>query len=176
MRLYMTSRIRVKTMSKVYFISDLHIGHKNILGFSPMRGGANINEHDEWILDRICSVVNKRDTLWILGDVCFDIQKIGMLGRIPCRKNLILGNHDKFQMGVYQKHFSRIHGFMTYRGCWLSHAPLHPVELRGRRNIHGHVHMNTIRDAYHQEDPRYINVCVEASNGRPRTYEELTGR
>lgn len=40
---------------------------------------------------------------------------------------------------------------------WLSHCPLHPEELRGRLNIHGHVHTNSVRDQ------RYINVSFEMS-------------
>jgi len=34
-------------MSKVRIISDLHLGHKKILQFSPQRGGTTIEEQDE---------------------------------------------------------------------------------------------------------------------------------
>ena len=43
--------------AKIYFIADLHFGHKKILKFSSeYRAGANVDEHDEWIIDRWNSV------------------------------------------------------------------------------------------------------------------------
>lgn len=33
-------------MSKKYIISDLHLGHKNILKYSPMRGGSTWEEQE----------------------------------------------------------------------------------------------------------------------------------
>lgn len=156
-------------MSKVFFISDLHIGHKKIHEFSgPLRGGVtSVEDHDAWILDRWNSVVEKRDTVWVLGDVCFDMEKLPLLDKMFGNKILVLGNHDKFDLPVYQKYFSKIYGFTTYKGCWISHAPIHPEELRNRYNIHGHVHHNTI------PDQRYVNVCPEVLSGEPIEFARL---
>lgn len=153
--------------SHSYFISNLHLGHKKILGFSPCREGKTVDEHDVWVISQICGSVTKRDHLYVLGDVAFDITKLELLNLIPCKKTLILGNHDKFQLQVYLKYFQKIHGFLSYKGFWLSHAPIHPDELRGRKNIHGHVHSQSI------PDKNYINVCVEATNGVPLSFEEI---
>jgi len=155
-------------MSKVYFISDLHIGHKRICEFSgPMRGNCiTVEEHDAWIIEQWNSRVTKHDLVWILGDVCFDKTKLDTLKKLRGSKHLILGNHDEFLV-EYPKYFNKIHGFLKYKGAWLSHAPIHPDELRGKVNIHGHVHHKTV------PDPRYISVCVEALNGIPVSWEEL---
>lgn len=142
-------------MSRVYFISDLHIGHKNILKFSPERMGDSVEEHDFLLIECINQVVGKKDVLWLLGDVCFDITKMPLFERLHCRTRLILGNHDKFDASVYLKYFDKISGPVSYKGFWLSHHPIHPEELRGKPNIHGHVHSKTLND------PRYFNVCVE---------------
>lgn len=136
-------------------ISDLHIGHKSILEFRKMPKWMNLQDHDDWIVNGWNSVVKKRDTVYVLGDICFDMEKMKLFSSMNGNKNLILGNHDAFHLGVYQKYFSKIHGFVKYKGYWLSHAPIHPYELRGRKNIHGHVHSNPL------EDDRYIPVCVE---------------
>lgn len=139
----------------VYFISDLHLGHKNILEFSPNRKGITVDEHDEYILNAICSVMTKRDILYILGDVAFERSKLELLRLIPGTLKLIIGNHDTFGIETYQKYFKEIHGFIKYKEFWLSHAPIHNSELRGKKNIHGHIHHNIINDY------NYVNVCVE---------------
>lgn len=157
-------------MSVVRHISDLHLGHKKILHFSPNRGGTNVDEHDEWIVKQWNSVVGKRDIVYVHGDVCFDMEKMPLFNRMNGKKRLIIGNHDKFDMGVYLKYFEQVHGFMKYKGYWLSHAPIHPDELRGGINIYGHVHNNPIKD------PRYACVCVEQLDGKPIAFDEIKKR
>jgi len=158
-------------MSGVYVISDLHLGHKNILKFAGRyRAWADtVVEHNHILLARINSVCrDKRDLLYILGDVAFSIEDLDLLSELPCRKILVRGNHDRFQDGVYHKYFESIQGVIKYKGMWLSHAPIHPNELRGHINIHGHVHFNSIRNNYTQAlDKRYINACVEMTDGYP---------
>ncbi len=155
-------------MSKVYFWSDLHLGHKSIVKFSgPMRGHvSSTEEHDEWIVNQWNSVVKKRDIVYVLGDVCFDINKMVLFNKMNGTKYLIMGNHDEFDIGVYLKYFKKVKGFIKHKGFWISHAPIHPDELRGKFNIHGHVHANTILDA------RYINVCPE-HNSVPVLFDDL---
>lgn len=161
-------------MSNVFFISDLHLGHKKILEFSPDRGGTNVEEHSEWLVQNWNSVVGKKDIVWVLGDVCFNKEHLKYLDMMKGIKHLALGNHDEFPISVYQKYFHKIVGITKYKGFWLSHAPVHENELRGKTNIHGHVHHKYIKigtsDIY---DPRYINVCVEAIEGIPISLESL---
>jgi len=161
-------------VSQTFFISDLHIGHKNILKFSgDYRDGDTVDEHDHTLIVKYNSRVRKRDVCYILGDVCFDIKKMEYFDELNGTKILMLGNHDLFQLGVYQKYFDDIIGFSKKCGFWLSHAPMHPAELRGKQNIHGHVHANSIRNAYSEYDKRYINVCCEVNNGYPISLDEI---
>lgn len=164
-------------MSNVYVIGDLHIGHRAILRFSPppLREGTTVDGHDRWIIEQWNSVVTKRDVTWVLGDVCFDASKAWMLAGLNGMKRLVLGNHDQLPMAEYQKHFISIHGLAKYKGFWLSHAPIAHQELRGCRNIHGHVHDSPIRDHYGTLDNRYINASVEASKGIPRLISSFGG-
>lgn len=172
-------------MSNVYVISDLHLGHENILKFAgKYRSWANtVEEHDWALISRIRSVCrSKRDVLYVLGDVAMQVGRLELLNEIPARKILVRGNHDTFQDGVYRKYFDSIQGIVHKRynsqGYWFSHAPIHPVELRGRRNVHGHVHANSILQRVQANigclaDPRYINVCVENCDGYPINIAEL---
>lgn len=156
-------------MSRVFFISDLHIGHRAILKYSSAyRYGDNVDEHDLWLVTQWNSVVkSKKDIVYVLGDICFDKKKLWILDKMEGIKYMLPGNHDLFDYELYRSYFEKIIGFKKYREFWLSHAPIHPQELRGRKNIHGHVHANSI------PDDRYINVSVEALNGTPITLEEL---
>lgn len=148
--------------AKIYIISDLHFGHKNILNFSgDYRLGTTIEEHDEWLVDCWNSIVTKRDVIYCLGDVAWSREALKKCARLNGNKYLIMGNHDKFRVDEYAEYFQIRPGIYKYKGYWLSHAPIHPDELRGIQNIHGHVHHKTI------EDDRYINACVEAVGGVP---------
>lgn len=64
-------------------------------------------------------------------------------------------------------YFNKVCGFEKYKKSWLSHAPIHPAELRGKINIHGHVHDATITDENGLPDLRYFNVSLENTGGRP---------
>ena len=62
--------------------------------------------------------------------------------------------------------FDDVMGGFSYKGVWLTHIPIHPDELRGRPNIHGHTHNHIINDN------RYLNVCMEQINYRPLEFTE----
>jgi calcineurin-like phosphoesterase family protein len=153
----------------VYFISDLHLGHKRILDFSgEYRGGTGTDSHDEWLIDCWNSTVKKkRDIVYVLGDVAFSRDALYKCARLTGEKRLIAGNHDKYRVEAYSEYFRVMPGVMRYKEFWLSHAPLHPDELRGLRNVHGHVHHRSI------DDERYLNVSVEAIGGCPVTLDKL---
>ena len=161
-------------MSRVYFTSDLHFGHTNIMKWqqdSSLRGNAaNSEEHDEWLIEEWNKVVKKHDLVWVLGDIAMGkghngLEHLSKVGRLNGTKHCILGNHDDTLHEYYPHYFARIRGMFRYKNHWLTHAPIHPNELRGRPNIHGHVHTQSIPD-----EENYINVCVEANmerNGTP---------
>lgn len=145
-------------MSKSYFWSDLHLGHDNIIKFRKQF--STPEEHHETIFDRLATTIGKRDKITLLGDICFTRYWLDKIRSIKCiSKVLILGNHDTerdISCLEYCSVFDQVHGLLKTKGFWLSHAPIHPNELRGCRNIHGHVHDNPI------DDDRYISVCVES--------------
>lgn len=155
-------------MSKVWFISDLHLDHKSIHHFCPDRGGEDLEGHNLWVIERLNLALCKRDTLWILGDVSFSLDGLRYLSLLNCQYiKFVLGNHDRFDIQVYLKYGRVYPGLTRYKQMWLSHCPIHPLELRGMRNVHGHVHHSKL------EDDRYIHVGVDARHGLPTGLEEL---
>ena len=142
-------------MARVFMISDLHLGHKNVLKFRHCR----YDSLDEMHQDAITSwnsVVTKRDLVYVLGDIAWGSAALQLYKEMNGNKTLIMGNHDKFKPSELLSIFGSIHGARAYKGHILTHIPIHPSEFRRwRYNIHGHLHGNKIKD------PRYINVNVD---------------
>lgn len=130
-------------MSRVYFSSDWHIGHKNIHKFRHPSNGFPLTfsdeaEHREWLFDWVVKHVTKRDTMYLLGDVAFSEEALEAVSKLPGRKVLVKGNHDLIKHPRESQVYDQILGLGKYKKYWLSHAPVHPQEIRGRVNLHGH--------------------------------------
>lgn len=153
----------------------MHFGHKNIKKFEPtLRSGEDHLENMEIIIDNWNRVVTKRDIVYVLGDVAFTNNGYDSLGRLKGEKRMIRGNHDNyFTTEQWLKYFTTIEGLVRYKGYWLSHAPVHPNELRGRKSIHGHVHSSSIRLENGEYDERYINVCCEPLGETPVPFDKI---
>ena len=156
-------------MSHVYFNSDLHLGHRRVIEFhdgfrGKCMGVETIQQHDEMIFDLWNETVRKRDIIYILGDVGYDLDRIKGL---PGHKRLLLGNHDQSHAFDYLEIFDEIIGPVKYKSHWLSHFPIHETELWGRPVIHGHTHSTGV------EHEMYVNVCVEMTRGRPVNYQRI---
>lgn len=100
-------------MNRILFTADTHFGHANILKHMPDRPYAAegmIKEHDEWLLDLWRSSVDKRDDVYILGDLTFlkaeDARHL--LEKLPGRKHLVTGNHDG-SIRAYHNYFTSVH-------------------------------------------------------------------
>jgi len=161
----------------VHFIGDPHLGHRNIAKFRPWVDDTDHNTRifiNQWRFH-----IRKRDVVFVMGDAAFDDESLDVIGNLVGRKILIKGNHDDFVSTQRQSQvFEEIHGMLRYKGMWLTHCPIHPDEMRGRKcNIHGHVHNKSImirKGIFRRlvEDPRYINTCVDKAY--PRTGKIFT--
>lgn len=82
-------------MSNVFFTSDVHFGHENIIKLSK-RPFANADEMNEALIKNWNEVVTPTDTVWSLGDFAFlKISHITeILGRLNGNVHMVLGNHD----------------------------------------------------------------------------------
>jgi len=165
-------------MSEVRFTGCLHLGHEAI---AKWRGFNTSEEHDEHLIEVWNSVVKKRDVTYILGDITNETSKhYHLLDRLYGRKIAILGNHDlpKHSRELL-KHVEYIGGLMKYKGIFLSHCPVHPMELDYRisRNIHSHLHEKNIlimnENGELIKDDRYHCVSIEQINFKPVSLKDL---
>lgn len=160
-------------------MSDLHLGHNNICKYRTNFSSAD--EHHNTIFENLATNLNKRDTLYLLGDVAFDKYWLGKIKGLKCKhKLLVAGNHDLMK-GIHMRDlvdtYDDVKALYCKRNIWFSHCPIHPQEMRGRIcNIHGHLHNQLVLDEEGLPDKRYINVCVEHTDYKPITFEEIMER
>lgn len=157
---------------RYFVIGDLHFGEESFYRFSEKFGNCmrpefkSAEEADAAIIDLYNTVVPAYDsTVYFLGDLArnsTNLQKLDLMhGQ---HKVLVAGNHDlKFPLERLRQYFDKIAGcaYILNKAVLLTHIPVHPVELRGSVNVHGHVHRNSIIDL------GYKNACLEVNNYAP---------
>ena len=187
----------------IYFTSDFHFNHTQILEYEPRRKevlGTTIAEHDENLIKRINSRAREHDTLIIVGDLGLskfsDIK--ACVDKLVCRhKIMVLGNHDKLSYGqtnrlgfswvCYETKLKIAGEYVRichhpYRKPW--YKCIFPWQYKEKdRNkrpidtgnflIHGHIHSGGHRDGAWRVFKRMINVGVDVSNYYPVSLNEI---
>ena len=159
-------------MSKVFFISDTHFNHDNIILYCN-RPFKDVQEMNEAIIRNWNSIVAKDDIVYFLGDFALGKDVSSVYEKYSKVLNgsiyFLRGNHDKSRAAV-GKYFNLIDtGTMVSFGGYnfiLSHHPLYDSEIpKGYINIHGHIHNNQLNIMY---DPScHINVSVDVIGFAP---------
>lgn len=155
-------------MANVWFISDIHAGHKNLVKWRT--DFPTEQAHFDHVCELYHRVVTKRDHVYFLGDIAFNKERLEEIaGWAGEKKILICGNHDTEHLSMREltNAFDEVHSLYKYKEFWLSHAPVHPDELRGKLNIHGHCHNHEI------DDVRYMNVCLEHTEYAPISLDSI---
>lgn len=167
-------------MINTWFISDTHFGHKNIIEYEKeSRPFDTVEEMNECIVDRWNSVVRDNDIVLHLGDFCFGQKNLEIAKRLNGKKRLVLGNHDTYPSASYLESFEKLYGMVYWKGCVLSHMPVHSNGLGSRwfLNVHGHLHSKRVQikvdeddvdfPDWYIDDPNYFNVSCEQNNLTP---------
>ena len=159
-------------MSSVFFTSDTHFGHRNIIKYCN-RPFADTNEMDRILIENWNEVVGQRDTIYHLGDFSMGNQAPKILPRLNGNKILIKGNHDKRPR--LEHGWSEIENYkeLKYDGqlVILFHYAMRVWNRshRGSWMLYGHSH-NTLFN-----DPTLlsIDVGVDCQNYRPVSFDEV---
>ena len=139
----------------LFFTSDLHLGHHNIIKYCS-RPFKDIDEMDEKLIENWNEIITETDEVYIIGDLSFrPPERTGqILDRLRGKKTLIKGNHDKRLLKKYPYVLSD-RGIAVYD--LLEIAPLigdqkqpitlchYPLEVwnhshQGSWMLHGHSH------------------------------------
>lgn len=184
-------KINLKGGQDVWFTSDLHLGHKNIVygvsnweNKSGCRDFRSIGEHDFRLIDNINRVVKEKDILFHLGDFYFggreDVTKYRDL--IKCKNvHTILGNHDHniespqsryrvlFSSVDYYKEIKIIDGDVRHH-IVMCHYPM--VVWNGHHKgsimLHGHSH-----GSLPKSNRKIIDVGVDTNWLKPYSLDSI---
>lgn len=131
-------------MSNIWFTSDSHFCHKNIIQYSN-RPFSSVEEMNEAMIANWNKVVDKNDTVYHLGDFGFAKRDIllNIFNRLNGNKHLVEGNHDSdaVKLPWASKHdmYELKYKEKYYQLC---HYPMRTWNkaFHGARSLFGHVH------------------------------------
>lgn len=176
-----------------WFTADLHLGHKRIIELCD-RPFSDVDEMNAEIIKRWNMVVERGDTVYVLGDVALGTiaESLPLVSQLEGDKILVPGNHDRCWTGNERIRSIDIDryldvGFMIMPGPitlveddWLlSHFPYagdsqeedrhlkHRPEDRGQWLLHGHVHNEWLVNG------RQINVGVDQWDFYPASRAQI---
>ncbi len=163
-------------MNKVFFTSDNHFGHENILKkFCPnTRQGRDVEEMNRLMIAQWQSQVEPSDTVYMLGDVffCQEEKALNILNQLPGQKVLVYGNHDKVIKNSprIKSKFASIQDYLELKVCGtnviLFHFPMYEWNRmhHGSYHLYGHIHSRYGE----QEHPAIKGRCMDVGiDSRP---------
>lgn len=167
----------------IYFTSDLHLGHANIIRHCG-RPFENVSEMDDALIDNWNMRVHRDDIIYIVGDLIFRAKNPEYyLERLKGKKHLITGNHDKQWIKHVDigKHFFSVTSFQEIgdgnHKITLCHYPMMSWNgmNRGSYLIFGHIHNNTNGTYWPllKTMTNALNAGVDINGFIPVTFEEL---
>jgi calcineurin-like phosphoesterase family protein len=184
-----------------FFTSDTHFSHARIIELSG-RPFVDYNHMDQQMIENFHAVMKPTDVLFHLGDVALGpiAESLPKAGRLPGRKMLIIGNHDRIFSKESQKKIERFRpeydkyfearseqAMITLRDGTLvrlnhfpyegdshdadRHADMRPVD-DGTILIHGHTHAHE-KVSRSKRGTLMIHVGVDSWGFRPVSEEEI---
>jgi len=173
-------------MSKIFYTSDLHFGHSNIIKYEN-RPWKTIEEMTQGLIDRWNERIGINDTVYILGDFAWKGSKASIdnindiVKSLNGKKHLIIGNHDEGWINSIDLK-ERLWEEITYykriedqgKCVILSHYPIEDWDRQhyGSIHIHGHLHNNPNKI----DQPNRYNCGCDLWDWYPITLKEMIDR
>lgn len=172
--------------SRVYFTSDTHFNHTNILRYCQ-RPFRNVDDMNEQMIANWNETVSEDDVIFHLGDFCLGgaVEWTRILDRLNGKIYLIMGNHDlknirQGLMGRFEHVAMQMLIEVGKRRIYLNHYPFLCFEggYKDVWQLFGHVHSrraNTGIDAGRLQYlyPTQYDVGVDNNDFRPISYEQV---
>lgn len=173
--------ITITDPDKLYFISDPHFGHDNIIKYTS-REFESVEDMNNTLITMWNSTITDDDTIFILGDFCMlgSAAWVYFLSKLNGIKYLCEGNHDKavtpsffkqvstgwFNLRVMDEeidggeqritvcHYPMLSWYQSHRGAW---------------QLYGHTHRFSPQGVTKNQ----VNMCVENWNYTPASYLQV---
>lgn len=167
----------------IYFTSDLHFGHKNIIKYeSENRPFASVEEMNEVLVENWNSTISEGDTVYMLGDIFMGggkdlVEEI--MPRLKGNKILIRGNHDTNNyVKAMLPYLENVHDMFNLKHnkqmFVLCHYPMREWfgKEHGAIHLYGHVHSNDHRNGVLVEKNSY-HIGTDTNNLKPISIEQI---
>jgi len=134
----------INNPNKVYFTSDTHFYHNNIIRYCN-RPFSSVEEMNDRIIENWNDKVSKDSIIFHLGDFAFcnERQLAELVPQLMGTIILIKGNHDsknnKFLESIFTEVYSQLYITIEKQSIYLNHFPLLCFP-RHAWNLFGHVH------------------------------------
>lgn len=183
----------IKDASNIYFTSDTHFGHDNIIKFCH-RPFKDVEEMNSELIRRWNEKVGPDDTIFHLGDFAFGGSDIwnNILKQLNGHKILIIGNHDiKNLREGYMQYFDYVGPQLLLnieeRSVYLNHYPFlcYGGSWRSPKNavyqLFGHVHSGPTSSGLDTERlvslfKYQYDVGVDNNNFTPISWSEVKNK
>ena len=183
----------IKDASNIYFTSDTHFGHDDIIKFCH-RPFKDVEEMNSELIRRWNEKVGPDDTIFHLGDFAFGGSDIwnNILKQLNGHKILIIGNHDiKNLREGYMQYFDYVGPQLLLnieeRSVYLNHYPFlcYGGSWRSPKNavyqLFGHVHSGPTSSGLDTERlvslfKYQYDVGVDNNNFTPISWSEVKNK
>lgn len=133
-----------------WFTSDLHFNHKRITELTNRGKFTDADGHTDWLINLWNSQVDRKDTVWHLGDFNFSSRFedwAGILRKLNGNINLIKGNHDDTKLMKSAQLSGLVNSVQDYKEIKIEgatlvlfHFPIQSWNKQGYGSIHLHGH------------------------------------
>jgi calcineurin-like phosphoesterase family protein len=177
----------------IFFISDLHVGHANVIKFDG-RPFINTNEMHVELIKRWNSVVGPDSIVYFLGDLSFtksDFTK-WFVYQLNGKIHTIAGNHDKLndlikldrfedvyeygtEIGVYDEDSIQSRGSQGYQKIIMTHYPILSWNKAhyGSWHLHGHCHGGLVKTMPEYYKRKVMDVGCNMIDYTPISYSQV---
>jgi len=164
--------VDVDTTDGIFFISDTHLDHANIIRYCN-RPFESVNEMNDFIVDRWNETIGKGDVVFFLGDMAYgrlSRKTSYWLNKLNGNIIFVRGSHDRSR-GI--KFYDRL--ILKYGGqrFLLVHNPQNVPSDWKDWVIHGHTHNNKPEYPLVNKKNKTINVSVELLDYKPLSMDGL---
>lgn len=162
-------------MPNVFFTSDFHLGHHNIIRYCN-RPFSSAAEMDDIIIQNLNYKVKKGDLLYFLGDFCLGRheQVVAYRRRINCHNIIFIrGNHDK---QIPSNCFSSIQDIGRYKSGDLQIYLCHYAMRVWNNSYHGSLHLFGHSHGTLSPYGKSFDCGVDANDFMPWSIDEVKER
>lgn len=177
----------------LFFTSDFHLFHKNVIRFDN-RPFIDVYEMHDDIINKWNEVVAKDDVVYYLGDLTFakthEMSEVNrIINSLNGKIHFIMGNHDDYKVIKNFNRFESVNDYVELKVTHLNNGVINETSVclfhypiyswnkghHGSLMLHGHCHGNLHHgeDASYYDNRRVMDVGCMLTNYYPISFDDV---